>query len=485
MTVIQLGEWLPDQPDGVACQVASNVVPGAVGYRSFPSVAPATEALPEEIHAIYAAADVSASATVIAATANRLFKLGIADWQEITHQDGLSPLIEGDSWEMVPWGTRLLATNFRSSIIYHELGTNNKFQTLPGSPPNARHLAAVRDFVVIGHIEDAVDGLRPSRIQWSGIGDSEFWGVSPEKQADFQDLYEGGAVQALVGGEYGVIFCDRAIYRMTYVGSPLVFQFDRVEIDRGTYAPNSVVPSGNLIYYLGLDGFYVFDGVKSTPIGGEKIDTWFANTVDARFTSRIEAAIDPARGIVMWAFPTAASASGDLTAAVIYNYRTQRWSTAEVSVRTLARTITTGYTLEQLDTIAAAVDTLPASLDSPLWTGGKQMFSAATLDNRMGHFTGPPLTAQIETPEMQINGDLRTWVQRIRPLVDQGSVTVQIGTRRRMTDRVEWTDPIPLNEAGEAPVRSNSRFHRFRLNISGMWREAVGVDVIAVPEGTR
>jgi hypothetical protein len=487
MAVIELGAWAPDQPDGVAVQTAVNVVPGAVGYRAFPSAAPATDPLPAPIQAVFAAADPASTATIIAATSEKLYKQSVSSWIDITHADGLSPTVETDKWEMIIWGNRVIATNFRSSLIYYELdgGIGNKFKTLPGSPPNARHIAAVRDFVVIANIVDSADGPRPNRVQWSGIADSEYWGLSAEKQADFQDLYDSGAIQALVGGEYGVLFCDKAIYRMTYVGSPLVFQFDRVETDRGTFAPNSVVPSGNLIYYYGLDGFYVFDGVKSNPIGGETIDQWFANKVDARWLDKIEAAVDPARGIIMWAFPSKSSGTGVLDTAIIYNYRVQRWSMAEINVTTLARTITTGYTLEQLDQISTSVDTLPASLDSRLWAGGLPMFSAATPDNRLAHFTGPAQTAIVETPEQQIGGELRAWVQRVRPMVDGGDITVQIGTRRRMTDPVEWTAPIPLNQAGEAPARSNSRFHRFRLNISGAWREALGVDVVAVAEGSR
>ena len=38
-----------------------------------------------------------------------------------------------------------------------------------------------------------------------------------------------GNIQAIVGGESaGVIFMEKAIYRMSYVGVPLIFQFDKI-----------------------------------------------------------------------------------------------------------------------------------------------------------------------------------------------------------------------------------------------------------------
>jgi hypothetical protein len=45
-------------------------------------------------------------------------------------------------------------------------------------------------------------------------------------------------VQKVVGGEYGLVFQERAVWKMTYIGSPVIFQFDLIERSRGAFAPS-------------------------------------------------------------------------------------------------------------------------------------------------------------------------------------------------------------------------------------------------------
>src|SRR5436853_306708 len=95
----------------------------------------------------------------------------------------------------------------------------------------------------------------PYRVQWSGLNDVTQWtpGVN---SSDFQDLPDGGIVRGVAGGEYGNIFQDGAIRRMTFApGSPFVFQIERIAEDRGLYAPYSLIRSGDRIFFLSADGF--------------------------------------------------------------------------------------------------------------------------------------------------------------------------------------------------------------------------------------
>lgn len=481
--------WGPYQPDQntltQSSLVALNVIPIAQGYKSLPSVAAASDALGSDILAVYAAADNAANASVFAGTAAGLYKLSGTGWDDLTNTGGAYATLDGERWRFVLWGRHVIGTNYSDPPQVHTLGTAVEFADLAGTPPRARHIAVVRDFVVLGNLEDGVDGAVPYRVRWSALGDHEDWTASATTQSDFQDLLEGGAIQAMVGGEYGVIFMDNAIWRMTYAGSPVIFQFDCVERQRGTYAPDSVVALGGTVFYLGLDGFYRFDGQTSTPIGAERVDRYFWETVRHAHVHKVQAAIDPFSGVVMWMWPGPGS-SGELNRALIYNWRADRWSEAEFSVACLARTITTAKTLEDLDAISSTLEGLPAPLDSPLWTGGKQLFSAGTLDRKLGHFTGPVLAGTMETQEVELGQDQRFAVTSVRPVIDgAASAQISVGTRRRLLDTVSYTSPVTANAAGECPVRSDSRYHRFRATFSGDWDFALGVDVRGAPSGMR
>ena len=110
---------------------------------------------------------------------------------------------------------------------------------------------------------------KPYRARWSGIGDATSWAVSATTQADFQDIMDMGSITGLVGGEYATILMEKGIVRASYIGSPLIFQFDNVETRRGCKVPGSVANVGHFVFYLSDDGFYMFNGQTSKAIGRE------------------------------------------------------------------------------------------------------------------------------------------------------------------------------------------------------------------------
>jgi len=52
-------------------------------------------------------------------------------------------------------------------------------------------------------------------VQWSALGDESSWTNSATTQADYQDIPDGGSIVGVTGGEFGLIFMDRAIHRMS------------------------------------------------------------------------------------------------------------------------------------------------------------------------------------------------------------------------------------------------------------------------------
>src|SRR4029077_2402588 len=117
------------------------------------------------------------------------------------------------------------------------------------------------------NISDSVVGVQ--RVRWSAINNANSWTADPTTLAGYQDLLgEGGWIQKIVGGEQGgYVIQEHAIWRMTFVGSPLIFQFDKVKTGIGAYAPQSVVSFQGMIFFLANDGFYMFDGSNIIPIG--------------------------------------------------------------------------------------------------------------------------------------------------------------------------------------------------------------------------
>jgi hypothetical protein len=482
----QFGEYTPDIAalENPGLITAKNVMPGVKSYEPFASpvayTSNGTDARPQGGFGIGRAN--GGNAYTVIGDAAKLYNLVSGAWSDISILGGYTTSAD-DIWEYTVFDTQLLATNYTDSIQTYTMGASTLFANLGGTPPRARHIATVRDFVVVGNTVDGVDGAQPSRVRWCGIGDPASWAISSATQADFQNLNGvGGWVQRIVGGEYGIIFQEQAITRMTYIGSPLIFQFDEVESGKGTPSPGSVVKVGSWVAYLGLDGFYIFDGQQSIPIGAGRVDKTFWADVDANYLGRITSSVDPVLQIIYWCYAASGNTNGRSNKILMYNYApnaTKRWAFAEVESHCIGITLGEGYTLDSLDAVSTNLDALPYSLDSKIWTGNTKNLSIIDSNLKLANLTGAPLSARLETGEIMLAQAKKSQVNLVRPYIDGTSavVTATVGTRDAMDGAVTYTSPITLNSNGEAPFRAAARYHRFRVDITGGFDEAQGYDI--------
>jgi len=486
--IIPFGDYTPDLPKlgNPGATTAKNIIPGKVGYIQLNGLSAYSSALTAYCRGAFSAVSSAGAVSSYSGDASKLYRL-VGTTQTDSSKVGGYSCATDSYWEFAKWGDTCIATNFDDAIQVVTLG-GTTFADLAASAPKARHIAVVRDFVMVGNTYDASDGNVPNRVRWSALNDSTDWTVSPTTQSDYQDLQgNGGWVQAIIGGERAVIFQERSIWLATYVGSPVVFNFDQIEDARGALCPRGVIQVGGIIYYIADDGFYAISGGQSVPIGFGKVDRTFLADLNDEYLHRVTAAALPSEKVVMWSYPGSGSVDGTPNKIIMYNWASQRWSTAELSHDLLFRSMSVGTTLEELDAISADLDALAFPLDSKVWMGGKLQLSAFDTDHKQAYFTGTALDATIETGEFQPEGmeGQRTEITRVIPIVDGGTHSVQMGTRETQAGTISWGSDTPENSSGECPVRSNSRFHRVRVNITGGFTDATGVAVIASPVGER
>jgi hypothetical protein len=488
--MIKFGEYLPDLPahENPGATVANNVVPHGDSYKQFSGLSVFSGALSARCQGAVSGRDNGGNVYLFAGDVSKLYKIDTTTWGDVSVVGGYT-CAPDSNWNFAQWGEQILATQIADPIQTFTIGTSSAFADLAASAPKARYIGVVRDFVVVGNTDDVSDGAVPFRVRWSAIGDPTDWTVSATTQADFQDLNSAnGWVNGIVGGEYGIIFQERAITRMTYVGSPSVFQFDEIESGYGTNAPGSICKIGTMTAYLGEDGFYVFDGTSSTPISHNMVSKSFYNDLDQSYMHRIYAVVDPINQVIFWAYPGASNVSGNPNKVIMFNYAQsskKRWSTAEITLEIIARlALPTSYTLDSLDTVSSSLDALEFSLDSRAWIDNSISLTAFNTDHKLCLFTGTALDATIETGEVEIIEGKRTRLSRIRPMIDGGStVTMQIGARNALTESVTWGTETAVNTTGDVETRSNARYHRARVKVSGGFSHAQGVAIVEFAEG--
>ena len=531
---ITFTEWTPDQPSIVEnIAYTFNVIPAGVGYNPFPSPVNYSNAASESLSNVFAGRFASTT-NVFAGGTTKLFKFDSAtlDLDDVSKSGGYSSIVK---WNFTQFGSSVIAANNVNKLQVYTLGSSTTFLDAAANAPIAEYVTVVRDFVVAANLDS---GTNANKVQWSDINDESDWTSGATSQSDFQIIADGGNIRGITGGEFGLVLLDRAVVRMSYIGSPFFFQFDTIAKGLGCVEGNSVTKYGNTTFFLGEEGFYSCDGSTVTPIGNEKVDRWFYENANPAKFSNMSATVDPFKKIVIWNFETTFAKRG----LMIYNWQVQKWSYGESDATVVAQSASAGSTLEGLainyvvnagsfviaqeytiteigDTdftligsalnlvgarftatgagtgtgnavdLAAAsaagftLDTLTTSLDSPLYTGGKTVLSGA-IDDTIVTFTGDNAPARIDTGSF--GSQFTTVIKLARPIIDDGSANVAVLSRNLLNQVVDFGAYIPADLENRVSLRSGGKYHQLSVIPTGdRWSNILAIEVDLAEQGVR
>jgi hypothetical protein len=379
-----------------------------------------------------------------------------------------------EGWDVTQFGAKMILANGQDKLQAWTLNSSTNFANLAAAAPTAKYVTVVRDFVVAAN-----DGTDTSKVYWSDINDETDWTPGSASQSDTQILPDGGDITGIAGGEYGLIFLERAIYRMTYTGSPFFFQFDAISRSLGCISNGSIAQYGNLTYFLADDGFYVCDGQSTKNIGSEKVNRWFFdNAIPGEIFTGMSATVDPVNKLVIWKFNNTFGGKNML----MYSIDLNKWSYADTTATSIAYVLTPSATLEQVDNYNSSIDALDIPLDSRVFAGGQLLFAGVS-GQKIITFSGQPKTANISTGDIDVG---RSTVMLSKPIVDGGSGSIAVSSRDNLAEQVEFGSDVAADAENRVSLRSNGEYHRLRLTPTGSnWKTAVGLEFDVVKQGSR
>jgi hypothetical protein len=507
--MLAIADFAPDLPQNNAEGSSVNVV--NLYPRTAESWAPvnslasySTNSLASTCLGAIVAQDTGDNVSVFAGDISSLYLLapGNPAWQKIN--TGMT-LPAGELWYFTQYGQAVLGAGWSQPLQTYTLNSSSAFTNLATAAPQARYITTIRDWVMVGNTFDTVNGDQPQRVQWCAINDPTTW--PPEGSNAEAEVMAGsqiipgdqGWLMGLVGNlgnADGAIFFERAIWRVIFQGSPTIFGFYPAEGVRGTPAPKSICQLGSTAFYLGEDGFYLFDGAISTPIGVGRVDKTFWNSVNTSYLQNVCGAVDPINRLIMWLYPSNASPSGVPDSMLVYNWAFNKWGFAQINAEYIFRSLTQGYSLDSLDNYDDNLDTLPFSLDSRVWSGGNIVMGAFSPAHALSFFTGAVLNTLADTVEKEIYPQTelfnqqniaghRALVLNTRPMIDGGTPAVQIGVRSRLIDTPTFVTASNLNLNGDCPVRAEGRYVRARITTTGTFNHLQGIQVDVKPTGLK
>ena len=475
-TRVTFGEWMPDQ-SGISGSLtdAKNVVSQAIGYGPFPTPVSFSSAAAENLTSLYAAKAPDSNTYFFAAGLSKIYT--VSGSGTLTQVNTGLTTGNNDRVRFTQFGKTVIICNNAEKLKSWVLGTSSTFTEIAATAPIAKFITVVRDFVVCANTLETTQ--QQYRVRWSAINDETDWVENVNTQSDYQDIPDGGQIMGIRGGEFGLVLLERSIHRMTYVGTPFIFQFDNISRNKGCMVSGSVAQYQGITFFLSDDGFYMCDGQQVVPIGAEKVDRFFLSDASESEYNSMSAAIDPVRKLVIWNYK-----SVDATRKLlIYNFATKKWTYGDANTDYLGEASSGASTLEELDSISGSIDALTTSLDSLLYVGGKY-FLGGTYGTRVYSFTGASLTGSIATGDIDVGAN--SVVTLARPIVDNGSGSLSVASRTLLNQSVTYGTSTAADSENRVSLRSAGRYHRLKLIPTGAnWKTAVAVDVDVTPQGVR
>jgi hypothetical protein len=164
-------------------------------------------------------------------------------------------------------------------------------------------------------------------VRWASQATYQVWAPLVQTSAgDFPLTTTGRIMSGHATKLETLIWTDADMWRMYYIGGPLVYGFAKGGDQCGIIAPNAYAVVDYGAYWMGRNGFYFYNGY-TTPLDCEVADAVFGNINDAQ-RAKIWAMVQPQYHEVWWFYPSMAST--EIDSYVVYNFQEGHWSTGKL-----------------------------------------------------------------------------------------------------------------------------------------------------------
>jgi hypothetical protein len=181
---------------------------------------------------------------------------------------------------------------------------------------------ASRFVMVFGTNDYGSSAIDPMLIRWSGQNDPYNWTPDPTNQAGFTRLSHGSQIITTVQARQEiVVFTDSSAYSLQYLGPPYVWASQLLGDNLSIISPNAAVIASGIIFWMGVDKFYAYDGRIQTL--NCDLRRYIFQDLNPEQTLQIFCGTNEGFNEVWWFYCSGSSTTVDKY--VIYNYVEKIW----------------------------------------------------------------------------------------------------------------------------------------------------------------
>jgi hypothetical protein len=181
---------------------------------------------------------------------------------------------------------------------------------------------SLRFILAFGCNDYGAGTMDPMLVRWSSQDDPYNWTPDATNQAGSLRLSAGSEIiTAVQTRQEIVVFTDSSVYSLQYVGPPYVWQSQLLGDNISIAGPNAVVVASGVVYWMGVDKFYTYDGRVQTL--SCDLRRYIFSDFDRVQAPQVYAGTNEGFNEVWWFYPSAGSLQNDRY--VIYNYLEKIW----------------------------------------------------------------------------------------------------------------------------------------------------------------
>jgi hypothetical protein len=246
---------------------------------------------------------------------------------------GEGSLVSLRLWSQINFGEDLIFAPNNGQIYYWD--ATNGIETrgvLLSSLGGASDVPTVQKFTFVSDISRFVFAFgcneigdtvqNPMLIRWSDQESAADWTPSPTSQAGSIQLSDGSElVTCLQTRQEIVVWTDSALYSLQYVGVPAVWSTQLLASNISIYGQNAKAVASGVIYWMGVDKFYKYDGRTQTLRCD--LREYIFSDINQSQNEQVFAGTNEGFNEVWWFYCSAGSTVVDKY--VVYNYAEDIW----------------------------------------------------------------------------------------------------------------------------------------------------------------
>ena len=234
-------------------------------------------------------------------------------------------IIPATVWSIDQWGENLIAVSESNNVVVEWAPPTIAPAAPVANAPTASSLLVTDQSILM--LFGADGDVR--KVRWSDQQNNTEWDVTDlsNQAGEFFLETEGQIIAGVKTPRGALIFTDADVWLATYIGTPLIYSFERAAQIDGPVSRSAVVLADSDVFWMGSNGFYSYTGI-ARPIQCDVSDRVFSN-INREQISKVTSFHNSAFGEVWWYYPSDSSTEND--SYVIYSYREGHWTTGQLA----------------------------------------------------------------------------------------------------------------------------------------------------------